>query len=117
LEPVSDAPNASTMATLGARSLSSALMVGERIAPPDYDCEHRRWNRPVRERVDERSRHRVAYERDHAHVLAFHEIPYLVGVEATAGVQHHRVAAEERNGHRPLRVAVHQRRERHAHAG
>ena len=33
--PVSDAPNASMIATFGARSLSSCLIDGERIAPPE----------------------------------------------------------------------------------
>ena len=76
--PVSEAPNASITIAFGSFSLISALMDGERIAPPDTIASTVGTCSRCADRVDQRTGHGVADEADHEHVLAFDEVPDLV---------------------------------------
>jgi hypothetical protein len=120
LLPPSDEPTASIIIRLGKRSKNWSFTDGENVAALDV-----RWNDetshavPVAcERLDQRPRHRVACYHDRVDLLFLDEAPHAAGVELA---HQDDLVPEEALAHdRPLRRAVHERRdrqerERHAH--
>ena len=87
-------------------------MDGERIAPPDTIARHGRYGSRAAS-ASTSGRAIASPTRQITNTFSRSTRSQIsLRVESAARVQHDAVAAEERDRHRPLRVAVHERRER-----